>query len=69
MFGTFYGPADEALSTLTIEDMQDRIRHGAPMTGMVSFEEDDELEAGSTEEEQVITGKTLTPAQLSKFAE
>lgn len=66
VFGLYYGTCDEAMESLTVEQVRKRIRHGASITGLVSFKDDDEDDA--PDEEKVVTGRKLTPAQVAKFA-
>jgi hypothetical protein len=52
------------MSTLTVDEASQRIKKGAPITGMVSF--DDEA---PEEVEETLTGTKLTPNQMAELTE
>lgn len=70
MFGCYYGDADTVRLRFGLDQAQFCIRKGAPMTGFVSFDEEEE-EALDEEgnDVSVLTGKKITPAQMDKFAQ
>jgi hypothetical protein len=53
------------MSTLTVDEVSQRIKKGAPITGMVSFDDDEAPE----EIEETLTGTKLTPNQMAELAE
>lgn len=70
MFGCYYGDEETVRLRFGLDEAQYRIRKGAPMTGFVSFDDEDEEEVLDEEgnDVSVLTGKKITPAQFEKFA-